>query len=77
MTIGLYVADVDAVFKQAIDAGATIMMPVMDMFCGDRTCSVSDPYGHNWMISTHKKDMSFEEMQKGADAMFGEKNNPK
>lgn len=73
VTIGLYVTDVDAVFKQAVDAGATVKMPVTDMFYGDRTCSLVDPFGHNWTISTHKKDMTFEEMQKGADAMFGKK----
>jgi PhnB protein len=73
VTIGLYVADVDAVFKQAVDAGAIIKQPVTDMFYGDRTCSICDPYGHNWMISTHKTDMTFAEMQKGADAMFGNK----
>jgi len=73
VTIGLYSKDVDATFKQAVDAGATVKTPVTDMFYGDRTCSVVDPFGHNWMISTHKKDMTFEEMQKGADAMFGTK----
>lgn len=71
VTIGLYTADVDAVFQRAVDAGATIKMPVTDMFYGDRMGSLTDPYGHNWMISKHKKDMTFEEMQKGADAMFG------
>ncbi len=73
VTIGLYVPDVDAVFKQAIDAGATAKMSPTDMFYGDRTCSVVDPFGHNWMISTHKKDMTFAEMQKGSDEMFGKK----
>lgn len=70
VSIGLYVKDVDIVFKQAVEAGATVKMPVTDMFYGDRTCSVVDPFGHNWMISTHKTDMTFEEMQKGSDAMF-------
>jgi PhnB protein len=71
VTIGLYSKDVDATFKQAVDAGATVKMPVTDMFYGDRTCSIVDPFGHNWMISTHKKDMTFAEMQKGSDEMFG------
>ena len=71
VTLGLYVKDVDAVFQRAIDAGATVKVPVTDMFYGDRTGSLDDPYGHNWMISTHKEDMTFEEMQKGADEMFG------
>jgi PhnB protein len=71
VTIGLYAEDVDAVFGRAVDAGAKSVMPVTDMFYGDRSGSLTDPYGHNWMISTHKKDMTFEEMQKGADVMFG------
>lgn len=71
VTIGLYVKDVDAIFKQAVDAGAIVKMAVADMFYGDRTCSLVDPFGHNWMISTHKKDMTFKEMQKGSDKMFG------
>lgn len=71
VTLSLYAADVDAVFNQAVVAGATATMPVMDMFYGDRTGSLVDPYGHKWMITTHKKDMSFEEMQKEGDKMFG------
>ena len=68
----LYVEDVDAVFKQAIAAGATVIngMEVKDQFYGDRTGSLTDPYGHNWTIMTHKEDLSFEELQKRADEMF-------
>ena len=68
----LYVEDVDAVFAQAIAAGATVTgdMEVKDQFYGDRSGSLTDPYGHLWTIMTHKEDVSFEEMQKRADAMF-------
>lgn len=68
----IYVANVDAVFAQAIAAGATVSegMEVKDQFYGDRTGSLTDPYGHNWTIMTHKEDLSFEEMQARSDAMF-------
>lgn len=73
VTIGLYVKDVDAVVKQSISAGAVLEgeMAVSDMFYGDRVGQVKDPFGYKWMISTHKTDMTFEEMQKGSDKMFG------
>lgn len=62
--IYLYVEDVDAVFKQAIDAGATELLPVQDQFYGDRSGGVTDPYGHIWYIATHVKDVAPEEIQK-------------
>lgn len=70
VTLALYVKDVDAVFKQAIDAGATVLMPIEDAFYGDRNGQVLDPFGYKWMIATHKEDVSFEEMQKRFDKMF-------
>ena len=70
--IGLfvYVPDVDAVFKQAIDAGAIETMPVADMFWGDRCGNIKDPFGYSWMIGTHTRDLTTEEIQKGAKAFF-------
>lgn len=69
----LYVEDVDAVFAQALAAGATVTgdMVVKDQFYGDRSGSLTDPFGHKWTIMTHKEDLSFDEMQKRADALFG------
>ena len=69
----LYVADVDAVFAQALAAGASVTgdRVVKDQFYGDRTGSLTDPFGHKWTIMTHKEEVSYEEMQKRADAMFG------
>ena len=66
-TVGifLYVQDVDAVFNRAVAAGATTIMPPTDMFWGDRYSKLSDPYGHNWGLATHKLDMTPEEIQKG------------
>lgn len=59
-----YVDDVDAVFAQAIAAGATEKMAVTNHFYGDRSGSLVDPFGHEWMISTHVEDVPPEEMQK-------------
>jgi len=66
----LYVEDVDAGYRQALAAGATEVMPPMDMFWGDRFGKFSDPYGHNWSIATHTEDISPEEMQERAQEAF-------
>ena len=75
MAFGLYVVDVDAAFQKAIEAGATVVMPVDNMFYGDRVGQIMDPYGYKWMITTHVEDMSFEEMQKRSDQMFTQQPN--
>jgi PhnB protein len=62
--IFLYVTDVDASFKQAVDAGAKADMPPTDMFWGDRFGSLTDPFGHSWSMATHKEDVAPEEMKK-------------
>ena len=63
VTIHLYVPDADAAFQQALDAGATVMMPIADMFWGDRYGIVVDPFGHRWSIATHTRDLTPEQMQ--------------
>ena len=68
ISVYLYVENADAAFGRAIEAGATSKMPVEDMFWGDRTGSVQDPFGYNWMIATHTKDLTEEEIAKGAQA---------
>ena len=72
-TIGmyLYVEDVDALFSQAVEAGAAIVKSVDDQFYGDRMGTLRDPYGHVWFVGTHKEDLSLEEIQARAAAMFG------
>ena len=60
----LYVEDVDASFKRAVDAGATVKMPVENKFYGDRMGTVIDPFGHMWTIGTHIEDVTPQEMQK-------------
>ncbi len=69
----LYVEDVDAVFAKAVSAGARVTMPLADAFWGDRTCSIVDPFGHRWMLATHIKDLSDEEIEKAGKAMFARK----
>ena len=67
VSLMLYVEDVDAAYKQAVDAGATSLMEPDDMFWGDRFGSVQDPFGHSWTIATHVEDVSPEEMQKRSE----------
>ncbi len=62
----LYVEDVDRVVRQAVDAGATVTMPVDDMFWGDRYGKLADPFGHEWQVATHKEDVPPEEMAERA-----------
>jgi len=66
--IHLYVEDVDAVASRAVEAGAKILIPVADQFYGDRSGRIEDPFGHIWIISTHKEDVTPAEMQKRMEA---------
>jgi PhnB protein len=70
VTLSLYVKDVDKVFKNAIDAGGTVIMPVDDQFYGDRSGTLTDPFGYRWMIGTHLRDVSLDEMQRLSNQMF-------
>ena len=69
--IHCYVPDVDAFAVTAEGAGAIVMKPVETQFYGDRSVSFKDPYGHLWSFSTHVEDVSHEEMQRRAAALFG------
>jgi PhnB protein len=66
-----YVADVDAVVAQAQAAGATVLRAPEDQFYGDRAAVVADPFGHQWSLHTHIRDVSPEEMQKALADMGG------
>ncbi len=72
ISLYIYTADADAMFKQAVAAGAKVTMPMADAFWGDRTGMVQDPFGYSWMIATHKRDLSPEEMRKGAEDFFAQ-----
>ena len=71
-SVFMYVEDVDAVVRQAVNAGATITMEVADQFWGDRFGSIQDPFGHSWSIATHVEDVPPEEMaERAKEAMAG------
>lgn len=70
VTIHLYVEDADGWFGRAVKAGAKPSMPIMDAFWGDRYGKVTDPFGHEWSIATHKEDLTPEQIQKNAEAFF-------
>ncbi len=63
-SLWLYTDNVDAAFKRAVDAGAKVVWPLTDMFWGDRTGTLTDPFGNRWTLAQHVKDMTPEEMKK-------------
>lgn len=66
VTVHMYVADTDATVARAEAFGAKVTMPPADMFWGDRFAKLRDPFGHNWSIATHQRDVPPQEM---ADAL--------
>ena len=68
VTLHLYVNDVDALFTRAVDAGATVLMPVADQFWGDRYGILADPFGHRWSIASRLEDLSPKALQARAAA---------
>lgn len=71
VSLFVYVEDVDAVFNQAVAAGATVEMPLENQFWGDRYGKLVDPFGHKWGLATHIEDVPPEELGKRAAAAFG------
>lgn len=69
MTIHLTVSDVDDKFQQAVDAGATVVMPLADQFWGDRYGVVQDPFGHQWSLGQPVREVSYEEIQEAMRSM--------
>jgi PhnB protein len=70
ITLCLYVEDVDAQAAKALAAGAKVVRPVQDQFYGDRSGTFADPFGHVWTISTHKEDLTAEEVGKRFEAVM-------
>ncbi|MGH8385188.1 MAG: VOC family protein [Pseudomonas sp.] len=66
----LYVTDVDKSYKQAIEAGGTVVSEVKDQFYGDRSGTLKDPYGHLWFLATRKEDLTQEQIEQRAKEMF-------
>ena len=71
VTIHLYVDDVDAVVEQAVQAGAKVTVPVEDMFWGDRYGKLEDPFGHQWSVATHLREVPPEELKQAMARMCG------
>ncbi len=65
----IYVDDVDTIYPQAIAAGGTEVKPLQDQFYGDRSGTLTDPFGHVWTVATHKEDVTPEEIDKRLAAM--------
>jgi PhnB protein len=64
VSLMLYVNDCDAVFNRAVQAGAKVKQPLTDQFYGDRSGTITDPFGHVWTVGTHKEDVTPEEMKR-------------
>lgn len=64
VSLMIYVEDVDTIYKQAIGAGGVELKALQDQFYGDRSGTLTDPFGHVWTVSTHKEDVTPEEMDK-------------
>jgi len=69
VSLMVYVEDVDARVAQAVAAGAKLVRPVADQFYGDRSGALKDPFGHTWHLSTHKEDVSLEEIARRMASM--------
>jgi PhnB protein len=72
-SLHLHVADVDRAFAQALEAGATVVRPLKDQFYGERSGTVRDPFGHEWLLGGHLEDVSTDEMQRRYTAEFKKK----
>lgn len=72
ISLYVYVPDVDDAFQTALQAGAQSIMPVADMFWGDRCGALKDPFGYSWMIGTHVQDLTQDEINGGALEFFAE-----
>lgn len=70
IAIHVYLENVDEAFERVVSAGATVKMPLMDQFWGDRYGQVRDPFGHTWSLATHIRDLSQEEVRKGQEEAF-------
>ncbi len=68
----IYLENVDEAFKTALATGAKALMPVQEMFWGDRAGMVQDPFGYSWWLATHTRDLTPEEIREGAQAAFAQ-----
>ncbi|MEZ6124339.1 MAG: VOC family protein [Planctomycetaceae bacterium] len=68
----IYVADADAVYQAAIDAGATAFKPICDQFYGERSGTIDDPFGHRWTISQRIETIDNAEIKRRFDEFYGD-----
>jgi uncharacterized glyoxalase superfamily protein PhnB len=68
----IYRDNVDAAWKQALDAGGKVVMPLADQFWGDRTGCIEDPFGHRWWLAQHVQDLTPEELRQRAEETFSQ-----
>lgn len=69
VSLMFYTEDVDSIFKKAVAAGSRELRAVADQFYGDRSGTLTDPFGHVWTIATHKEDLTAEEIQRRMEAL--------
>lgn len=69
ISLMIYVDDCDTIYNKAIEAGGTEVKPLQDQFYGDRSGTLTDPFGHMWTVATHKEDVTPEEMEKRLAAL--------
>lgn len=72
VSIHIHASDVDRLFEQAVAAGATVVRPLANQFYGERSGTVRDPFGHEWLLGGHIEDVTPEEMQRRYTALFSE-----
>lgn len=72
VVLNIYVENVDALFNQAVAAGAKVTVPLADQFWGDRYGQIVDPFGHHWALGAHIEDVAPEEMERRGKAIFAE-----
>ena len=70
VSIALYVENVDQWFERAVAAGSSILRPLQNQFYGDRSGTITDPYGHCWTIASHVEDVPEEEMNRRFEEMM-------
>lgn len=75
VSVVLYVENADALYRQALKAGAASIRPMADQPFGDRSGTLRDPFGHRWTLTTHIEDVSDEEIERRFAAMVGGANN--
>jgi PhnB protein len=71
VVLHLYTADVDTLWQRAVDAGAEVLHPLQEQFCGDRHGQLIDPFGHKWNLAQHVRDVPPEEIARAAAAAIG------